>query len=70
MTSLKSNFIKLGIVLTMVVILLVTLSLSLASSFRSATADNSAESQNIAMGFNGEPMPLSILSGDAMNRNS
>lgn len=70
MTSLKSNFIKLGIVLTMVVILLVTLSLSLASSFRSATADHSPPAQNIAIGFNGDPMPLSIRSGEAMNRNS
>jgi len=70
MTSLKSNFIKLLIVLSMVVVLLVTLSLSLASSFREATAQSSAHSQNIAIGFSGDPMPLSIRSGDAMNRNS
>ncbi len=70
MNSLKSNFIKLGIVLTMVVVLLITLSMSLAASFREATAANTPHSQNIAIGFNGEPMPLSILSGDAMNRNS
>ena len=70
MTSLKSNFIKLLIVLTMVLVLLVALSLSLASSFREATAQTTSHPQNIAIGFNGEPMPLSILSGEAMNRNS
>ncbi len=58
MDSLKSNFIKLGIVLIMVVVLLVGLSLSLATSFRSATADNSAYAQNIAIGFHNGPVSM------------
>ena len=49
MGSLKSNFIKLGFVLTMVVVLLVALSLTLATSFDESRAGN----HTISIGSNG-----------------
>lgn len=57
MNSLKSNFIKLGIVLTMVVVLLVTLSMLLATSYYNATGAQFESNQNNAIGFQGGPIP-------------
>lgn len=57
MTSLKSNFIKLGFVLTIVVAVLVTLSLGLATRYDAAIAEKTGSSQYSAFGFNGGPIP-------------
>lgn len=57
MTSLKSNFIKLGIVLSMIVVVLVALSLSLATSYDAAVAEKTASSQYSSSGFKGGPIP-------------
>ncbi|MDX1489970.1 MAG: hypothetical protein R3332_01675 [Pseudohongiellaceae bacterium] len=63
MSTLKSNFLKLGFVLMMVVVLLVTLSLSLAASYDKAIAEktsNSSSMQNASnTKFDGGPIPFS-----------